>query len=1462
MLLQKETIPFLSSPCNVKSRILNYFLTVKVLNTQGKIHQYPEPGSRIVMFRGDTVKFTLALADKSEGKAWIRTNIGHASIARQAVIDAVDKNIPLLGTEWFDIAMRQTDPRHFTVDLPLNEVGHFEAKCFFMHKGQTTPTWPQGLNAAINVEPADTCCANIIYNAFVRQFGKNKDGCHLPDTSDTHCIHRLDQKEYTVIPRSGTFRDLIAQLDFIIGKLGCRFVHLLPINPTPTTYGRMGRFGSPYAALHFTGIDPALAVFDIKATPLEQFAELVDAIHARHAKLMLDIAVNHTGWAAILHETHPHWLLRDHTGDIRRPGAWGVVWQDLTSLDYSQKDLWKYIAHVFLIWCRRGVDGFRCDAGYMIPLPAWTYIIARVREQFPETVFLLEGLGGKISVTRNLLNKANFNWAYSELFQNYDRIQIQNYLPEAIDISKTDGLAVHYAETHDNNRLASRSKIYARMRTALCALCSHQGAFGFANGVEWFADVKISVHEAHPINWGNTENQVDHIRRLNMLLRSHPAFFDEVDLKFIQKGYGNCIALLRLHRPSEKKLIIVANLDDKHPVEAAWEFQTDMTNTSFIDLLTETKIATSVTNNSLTCTLSPGQVLCLTADENDLKLLKQPDNLSFLPDHLLFQKMKAKVLDVFTFYHGTADISNLNMTRAADQLANDPVEFCRSLNPESDEHRVVFWQWPRDLHREVMVPPKHFLLVKANDPFHVSIIDGFEEDERVISTEESLPTADGKHFILFVPREPVPIATHRALKIILYKKSGNRHETSSLLFLSDAAKTTFNAVLRRTDLIQGNHLFLSTNGIGGMCRTNVHWGKLNSKYDALLAANLNPDSPDDRRIMFTRCRAWIVYQGYSQEICFDSLDQFRTEGNQGFWKYKIPTGQGERIDLLIAVKMTQGENTVLLEFHRLPSNRSKGKLNDKEPVQLILRPDIEDRNFHETTKAYTGPESAWPAATDIQPDAFVFTPAPDRKLTLRLPKGTFIRQPEWYYMVYHPAEKERGMDPDSDLFSPGYFSVFMKGNETVCLTADINQTPQYTACLLPEIPLEDSKDPATFEKSLRDALNSFIVKRNHLKSVIAGYPWFLDWGRDALIFSRGLIQAGMIREASDILKLFGGFEDHGTLPNMIHGKNTGNRDTSDAPLWFVIACSDLIKRDNSPIFLSERCSNRTIKDILLSIGHSYISGTANHIRMDGASGLIYSPACFTWMDTNHPACTPRRGYCIEIQALWYAALDFLSTVEKNGGHDWETLAKTVAQSIIDLFLLKNEYLADCLHASDKDPAKNGLPDDALRPNQLLAITLGAVPDTAVGKAVLDACQSLLVPGAIRSLADAPTIYPLEIIHNRTAINNPHYPYRGVYAGDEDTGRKPAYHNGSAWTWLFPAYCEAYAKVYGEKGIATASSLLLSSLELIREGCMGHFPEILDGDYPHTQKGCDAQAWGLSEWLRVWDFLKRGNGQTV
>ncbi len=280
-----------------------------------------------------------------------------------------------------------------------------------------------------------------------------------------------------MIPPSGTFRDLIKELDFIIGELGCRIIQLLPIHPTPVTYAKMGRFGSPYAALDFTSVDPALAKFDPCATPMEQFIELVDAIHERNGKIVIDIAINHTGWAAGLHETHPEWLIRDKEGRIEVPGAWGTLWEDLTRLDYTKKDLWRYIAEIFLLWCKRGVDGFRCDAGYMIPVAAWKYIVSVIRDQYPDTIFILEGLGGKISVTRDILNKANFNQAYSELFQNYDRGQIEAYLPGAIEISQEDGIMIHFAETHDNNRLAERSNTFARMRTALCALCSVNGAF-------------------------------------------------------------------------------------------------------------------------------------------------------------------------------------------------------------------------------------------------------------------------------------------------------------------------------------------------------------------------------------------------------------------------------------------------------------------------------------------------------------------------------------------------------------------------------------------------------------------------------------------------------------------------------------------------------------------------------------------------------------------------------------------------------------------------------------------------------------------------------------------------------------------------------------------------------------------------------------------------------------------------
>ena len=1429
------------------------------MNIHEQLIQDPTPGKRLVKFCGDTAVFTLILPQPQDGSAWVRTNIGQAKIIRREIIMQVEQDETPLGRAWFDIPMKRVDGRTFTATLPLYESGHFEAKSFFIPQTGTTPIWPPGTNTVLNVDSADACCANIIYNAFVRQFGPNKAGGNHPVGPDQELIANLDKIGYTVIPPSGTFRDLIGELDFILGELGCRILMLLPIHPTPTTYGRMGRFGSPYAALSFTAVDPALAEFDHHATPLEQFVELVDAVHLRNARVFIDIAINHTGWAANLHESHPHWLVRGPEGKIQVPGAWGMSWEDLTKLDYNSKDLWQYMADVFLTWCNRGVDGFRCDAGYMIPVAAWKYLIARVRDQYPDTVFLLEGLGGKISVTRDLLNTANLNWAYSELFQNYDRAQIENYLPESIDIAKSDGITVHFAETHDNPRLASRSQVYARMRTALCALFSDQGAYGFANGVEWYAAEKINVHNSPSLNWGAPVNQVDRIRRLNQLLKTLPVFHGPTETSMIQENSGNHVVLLRRHIPSGRSLLVVVNLDDENQTTATWNPAAAGTSGAhFIDLLSATGVRVSESNGRHTCLLEPGQVLCLTQDEGDRDSLQQlPEGLFWLPPQVEIQRLRAKAFEVVSFYHGTADLDDADPDRMAVQLKEDPVSFCQSINPLSREARVVTWQWPRDLRRQVMMPPGHFLMLRADYAFRAHLFDG----ERTVACENSLEKADGSFFALFSPLVPPETARTYVLKLAVFEPDGSRHAEASLLALPEAAKTRVKRIFQRPEVLTKNLTFIDTNGRGGMLRIPVSWARLTSRYDSLLAANINADIPEDRWIMFSRCRAWLVFQGYSQALNTNSLEAFAVDDDTGgTWRYHIPTGQGEDVLVTLGLNMVPGKNCVQLTFYRRPDGGAAGRLEDSKPVQLILRPDIENRNFHQTTKAYRGPQDEWPQKVTGTKREFQFTPDADHHLRVQISDGEFIAEPEWQYTVHRAVDAGRGLDPDSDLFSPGYFSVFLEGDQQVTLAAEIIPTPETAPSdniRLPRRPTDPVESDATGWGTPREiltrALDDFVVCRGELKSVIAGYPWFLDWGRDALIFVRGLIATAKLDDARMILKQFGRFEQQGTLPNMIHGNDAGNRDTSDAPLWFIQACGELIKAENADVFLEETCGGRTIRQILLSIGQSFMTQTSNGIYMDVATGLIFSPVHFTWMDTDHPAGTPRQGYPIEIQALWYAALKILAAVDtKENRNPWRQLSATVQSSILNLFWNDDlGFLSDCLHASSGQSAGEAVADDALRPNQLLAITLGAVDDTPICRRILAACEELLVPGGIRSLADRMVSHPIEIVRRNQVLNDPHQPYQGTYAGDEDTRRKPAYHNGTAWTWPFPSFCEAWALSYGSAGQDAALAWLSSGVRLLESGCLGHIPEIMDGDAPHTPRGCDAQAWGASELLRVW-----------
>jgi predicted glycogen debranching enzyme len=793
------------------------------------------------------------------------------------------------------------------------------------------------------------------------------------------------------------------------------------------------------------------------------------------------------------------------------------------------------------------------------------------------------------------------------------------------------------------------------------------------------------------------------------------------------------------------------------------------------------------------------------------------------------------------------------------RLSADPLEYCRSINLKSQEPRVVVWQWPEDVRREVMLLPEHFLLVRAPHAFRAAIT----HKGTVLSAEESLFVGDGNFFALFMPLSTPMSHRHYRLKIAVYTQARCQHANAPLLCLAPAEALRIKTIFGRSDIHTDPLLSLATNGRGAMLRVHADWRRLNSRYDALLAANLNADYPEDRRILLTRLRGWVVYQGFSIEINPDCLDHFGFAYESCvFWQYHIPTGQGEHILLSMAMEMCPDQNRVRLVAYRHASGRQKGRLPDSKAVQLIFRPDIEDRSFHETTKAFMGPEHGYGAAITPEADGFRFQPHPRRGLTVHIAPGQFFREPQWTYMVHRPLEAERGLDPLSDLFSPGYFVSLLKGDSHMTLTAQAQAEP--AAAFAPAATESDLavtlknrrrtiRPFLSLPEALGLALGHYVVRRSQLSTVIAGYPWFLDWGRDTLIVVRGLIGAGRCEEARAILQQFARFEQKGTLPNMIRGQDAGNRDTSDAPLWFFTATADLLQKEESDRFLETDCGGRSLKQILIDMAKAMMAGTPNGIRMDYESGLIYSPPHFTWMDTNYPAGSPRMGYPIEIQALWHAALAFLDRIDTPArGSGWRKLADQVGRSIVELFYRPQQgYMADCLHASTGTTARRATADNALRPNQLLAITLSAVCDPSIQRAILTACQQLLVPGAIRSLADRPVEPELAITHQGRLLNDPKRPYQGRYAGDEDTQRKPAYHNGTAWTWIFPSFCEAWVQCYGPTAVDTALAWLTSATDLINTGCVGHVPEIVDGDYPHRQRGCDAQAWGVSELLRVW-----------
>lgn len=1495
----------------------------------------PPPGARLVRHAGDCLTFTLR--DVPPGwTAKLRTNIGRAARLRDEIVRAHFEKVPLAGASWRDLPLRDAGNGEHGVSLPLAEVGFFKAKAYALDE-RGNQHWPSGADTGVSVHPSWTRSGNTLYCAFPRQFGPGKARRATIDPGLDARLAPLDQDGYTVIPPSGTLRDLVRELPHITGTLGCRILHLLPVSPVPTTFGRFGRFGSPYALQDLTAIDPALVEFDHRTTGVQQFCELARATHAAGARLMLDLVINHTGWGSALHEQHPEWFVRTADGRFESPGAWGAVWEDLVELDQRHVALWEQFAEAFLIWCRRGVDAFRCDAGYKVPLPVWQYITARVRQEFPDTVFLLEGLGGSWEATDDLLGEGGMQWAYSELFQNFGGQGVQWYLDHALATSQRTGTLVHYSETHDNSRLAARGAVAAPAsagsgavvlvpdrtwslhRNLLSALTSVDGGFGFTNGVEWLATEQVNVHSSRGLAWGSADNLVAELGAVNRLLADHPCFFAGAVVTRVSPDGAAVFALRRDSAERLDSVLVLVNTDVERSqsLELEAKLWRELGEPS-ADLAGPAggrpEVEPVAQSSRIRITLRAAAVHCLAASAHPRGLSGEA-----------YRRVSAQAdWAVAASASGGCPIGAVTDRKGlAAEVAADPAGFLARASGAADGgyRPVVAWHLA-DRSRITPVPPGHWLLVHDDGPFRARLTGAGEFPENAVA----IPVADG--FVAAFPPRSLAAASDASLALERHG-AGTEDALATLRFLAaDPLPTHGTAVVGPRSLV------LLTNGRGGMSRLHADLGRITSKYDCLLGANLGASIPVDRHVFAKRIRAWVDADGFITALNGDNLLDLEP-GPPAHWRFIANAGDGRSVEIHLVADLLDQQNTVVLRFTR-PDRTGAGRhlgrpLPADARVRLTVRVDIEDRNFHWETQRNEGSERHFSGhcreistrgAAESQPSSngFAFTPAPDRGLRVWADAGGYHRDPEWSVGIPHPVEATRGQEGRGDAYSPGWFELPIAQGESVTLVATAEPTGPTPEAVKDFVAARQRRNeaaaeraesrssstavaPDAFTRALVRAVQAYVVRRDDVKTVIAGYPWFLDWGRDSLICARGLLAAGMTEEVRQLLIAFGRFEKDGTLPNSIHGADASNRDTTDAPLWFGVVCeeaaevisgsvisgsvgqsppssdvpltdsldTDLLITGSVTGFYSTPvdATGRTLAEVVRSIACGYLRGTPNGIRVDAQSGLVWSPSHFTWMDTNHPAGTPREGYPIEIQALWIRLLRQLARIGaepwEGRGESWADLARRAEKSFENYYWLEEcGWYADNLRCPAGQPARTAPPDNALRCNCLLAVSLGLATGERARRTIEAARRWLVIPGALRSLAPLPVVPPLAIHGNHGGLlNDPDHPYWPRYEGEEDTRRKPAYHNGTAWTWTFPVFCEALVKAFDgdPQAIAAARAYLGSTDRLMAEGCLGHLPEIVDGDAPHTHRGCDAQAWGATEVLRVWRWLGDQTGHS-
>ncbi len=644
-------------------------------------------------------------------------------------------------------------------------------------------------------------------------------------------------------------------------------------------------------------------------------------------------------------------------------------------------------------------------------------------------------------------------------------------------------------------------------------------------------------------------------------------------------------------------------------------------------------------------------------------------------------------------------------------------------------------------------------------------------------------------------------------------------------------------------LTSSNREWLVTNGIGGYASGTVS-GLLTRRYHGLLVAALEP--PAGRKLLVSKLDETATYDGKPYALFanewsgglvdpagFRQVERFHLEGTTPVWTFAIGDALLEK-----RVWMRYGENTSYVRYDLV---------RGCSPLQLSIKALVNYRDHHGNTRV-----GDWHMNVEAVDKGLKITAFDGATSFYLLSDASANKEHTWYREYELSAEAYRGLDALDDHLYAGQFNTTLHNGESLTVAASTEakvslegistyaERQAYEARLIMQSATQDEPD---WIKQLVLAADQFIVRRAVMgesgfidtrfidtkgSSVIAGYHWFADWGRDTMISLPGLTLAtGRFDEAAKILRTFAKFVDKGMLPNRFpDAGETPEYNTVDATLWYFEALRAYVELTDNEALL------RDLFPVLQEVIDWHQRGTRYQIHVD-TDGLLYSGEAgvqLTWMDAKVGdwVVTPRTGKAVEVNALWYNALVSMTEFAERLGQPsktYATMAKKVQKNFERFWNASKHYLYDVIDSPNGD-------DAALRPNQLLAVSLrDDLLPTDRQRAVVDVCsRTLLTSYGLRSLSPDDTAFI------------------GHYGGDQRQ-RDSAYHQGTAWSWLLGPFVSAHLRVY--KNPELARTFLTPIEHHLSQHGLGSISEIFDGDAPFTPRGCIAQAWGVAEVLRTW-----------